>query len=85
MEGERAGGEQVRLSLDCRAQPASLPVSERALQPNWNRHTWDEIYAAEEWADKSLQYYWKQKALNVVEEGKFEGMAFHTVFDPANY
>ena len=41
--------DQVRLSLDCRAQPLSEQVSARALTPNWDRQSWDYIYS--KWQD----------------------------------
>eukprot|EP00281_Chroomonas_sp_CCMP1168_P012634 CAMPEP_0206284738 /NCGR_PEP_ID=MMETSP0047_2-20121206/40937_1 /ASSEMBLY_ACC=CAM_ASM_000192 /TAXON_ID=195065 /ORGANISM="Chroomonas mesostigmatica_cf, Strain CCMP1168" /LENGTH=110 /DNA_ID=CAMNT_0053715217 /DNA_START=291 /DNA_END=620 /DNA_ORIENTATION=- len=53
--------DEVRISMDCRSSPICDPVSERQLQPNWDRQTWPEIYAASEWRDKSLQYYWERR------------------------
>mmetsp|Transcript_38161 Transcript_38161/g.59566 ORF Transcript_38161/g.59566 Transcript_38161/m.59566 type:complete len:220 (-) Transcript_38161:561-1220(-) len=77
--------DEVRLSLDCRAQPEAEPVSARALKPNWDRQTWPEIYSASKWNDPSLQYYWKNVDLDVVEEENFDQMAFHSVYDPVEF
>jgi hypothetical protein len=54
---------EVRLSLDCRAQPLSEQVSARALQPNWVRQTWDEIYEQPGWKDDALKFYWRRLPL----------------------
>ena len=54
---------EVRLSLDCRAQPLSEQVSARALQPNWVRQTWEDIYEQPGWRDDKLKFYWRSLPL----------------------
>eukprot|EP00802_Teleaulax_amphioxeia_P017981 Tamp_18154.p1 GENE.Tamp_18154~~Tamp_18154.p1 ORF type:complete len:295 (+),score=53.92 Tamp_18154:80-886(+) len=77
--------QEVRLSLDCRAQPLSEEVSPRALEPNWQRQTWEDIYSHDQWSDHSLKYYWKRLPLKMAEEKQFDAHAFQTTFDPFNY
>jgi hypothetical protein len=54
--------DRVRLSVDYRYQPLSLPLEEKSLLPHCNLLPWDQIYAG--WQTTDMQYYWKQHALN---------------------
>ncbi len=78
-----------------------MQVSARALQPNWTRQTWPDIYRG--WPDNGagggeeeegdLRYYWLRGGaggagagpLVVEEEGGFDGQAFQSTFDPMDY
>jgi hypothetical protein len=57
--------DRVRLSVDYRYQPLSLPVEEKSLLPHCNLLPWDDIYAG--WQSTDMQYYWKQYALEFQE------------------
>jgi hypothetical protein len=50
--------DEIRLSLDVRYQPASLPVEEKSLHPH-TELTWEEIYVG--WESDDLKYYWKKQ------------------------
>ena len=52
---------RVRLSVDYRYQPLSMPIEEQSLLPHCNLLPWDEIYAG--WQTTDMQYYWKQYPL----------------------
>jgi hypothetical protein len=56
--------DRFRLSIDCRFQGVSQPISERSFLPSGGRLTWDEIYDG--WQSRDLQYYWQRHQLNVV-------------------
>lgn len=49
--------ERMRLSVDYRYQPRSLPVRADSLEPHHGRLTWEEIYAG--WRSTRDQYYWR--------------------------
>ncbi len=83
--------------------PLPIQVSARALQPNWTRQTWPDIYGT--WPDigaedgegreggGDVRYYWLRGGpggsgagpLIVEEEGRFDGQAFRSAFDPMDY
>ncbi|MCC7358915.1 MAG: phytanoyl-CoA dioxygenase family protein [Anaerolineales bacterium] len=51
--------DRVRLSVDYRYQPVSLPIEKNSLLPHLGVvPSWDDAYAG--WTDQQLQYYWKQ-------------------------
>ena len=60
-------------------------MSARALEPNWVRQTWHDIYSQPGWRDESLKYYWQKLPLLIAEEKKFDAHAFQATFDPFNY
>ena len=53
---------RIRLSVDFRYQPVSLPIDEKALVPHCEMLTWEEVYAG--WQSNELQYYWRQYDLD---------------------
>jgi hypothetical protein len=53
--------DRVRLSVDYRYQPLSMPIEEKSLLPHCNLLPWDQIYA--DWQTTDMQYYWKQYPL----------------------
>ncbi|MCC7358914.1 MAG: phytanoyl-CoA dioxygenase family protein [Anaerolineales bacterium] len=53
--------DRVRLSVDYRYQPVSLPVEEKSLLPHCNLLPWDQIYAG--WQTTDMQYDWRQYPL----------------------
>jgi len=57
--------DRLRLSVDYRYQPVSLPIEKGSLQPHCAVAEWADIYAG--WTDTSLQYYWEQYALEFQE------------------
>lgn len=46
---------------------------------------WPEIYGASEWKDKSLQYYWEGRGVQVIKMREFDSVAFQTTFDMMDY
>lgn len=56
-------GERVRLSLDLRYQRADEPITEGSLTPHCDILDWDEVY--EGWTDESLQYYWRDRGVQL--------------------
>lgn len=56
---------QIRLSVDFRYQPPSLPIEVKSITPHCNVLPWEEIYAG--WESKDLQYYWEQYDLEFLE------------------
>ena len=56
---------RIRLSVDYRYQPPSLPIEEQSITPHCNVLPWEEIYAG--WKSKELQYYWQQYNLDFKE------------------
>jgi ectoine hydroxylase-related dioxygenase (phytanoyl-CoA dioxygenase family) len=52
---------RLRLSVDFRYQPVSLPIEQGSLLPHCGVLTWEEVYAG--WQTTDLQYYWKQYLL----------------------
>lgn len=58
-------GERVRLSLDLRYQRDDEPLTYGSVSPHCNVLTWDEVYRG--WTDESLQYYWTDRDLELVE------------------
>ena len=53
--------DRVRLSVDYRYQPLSLPIEEKSLIPHCNLLPWDEVYAG--WHTTDMQYHWRQYPL----------------------
>ena len=53
----------MRLSVDCRYQGITRPVTEGSLKPHFQRLTWEEIYR--DWRSTELQYYWTRQPLEV--------------------
>lgn len=47
----------IRLSVDYRYQPPSLPIDEKSITPHCSVLPWEEIYAG--WESQDLQYYWR--------------------------
>ena len=67
-------------------------MSARALQPNWTRQSWEDIYCGPGFGQGGgdggdLRYYWLRGGAGraVVEEGRFDGHAFQSTFDPLDY
>jgi len=56
---------QVRLSVDLRYQRDDEPIAPLAISPHCGMMTWDEVYDG--WTDESLQYYWTDRDLQVVD------------------
>ena len=51
--------DRLRLSVDYRYQPVSLPIEKGSLLPHCGvLPSWDDVYAG--WTDEALQYYWKK-------------------------
>jgi ectoine hydroxylase-related dioxygenase (phytanoyl-CoA dioxygenase family) len=53
--------DRVRVSLDCRAQPAAEPIQPNSLRPHISSMSWEEIYKG--WSTTTPQYYWRGKQL----------------------
>lgn len=49
---------RLRLSVDCRFQRLSDPITPASCQPFVTSLTWEDIYAG--WSSDRLQYYWKK-------------------------
>ncbi|WP_020576805.1 phytanoyl-CoA dioxygenase family protein [Actinopolymorpha alba] len=58
-------GDLVRLSLDLRYQRPDEEITRGSLTPHCNILEWDEVYR--DWQDPSLQYYWRDRPLKVIE------------------
>lgn len=58
-------GQQVRLSLDMRYQRDDEPITHGPLTPHCDILSWDEVYQG--WTDESLQYYWNDRNLQLVD------------------
>jgi hypothetical protein len=58
-------GERVRLSVDMRYQRADEPITPGSLTPHCGILSWDEVY--EGWTDPSLQHYWADRGLPLVD------------------
>jgi hypothetical protein len=56
---------RLRLSVDYRYQPVSLPIEQGSLLPHCGVAPWEEVYAG--WSATDLQYYWKQYPLSFQE------------------
>ena len=52
--------DRVRLSVDYRYQPLSMPIEEKSLLAHGNLLPWDEAYEGWGEADADLMYYWKK-------------------------
>jgi len=67
--------DRMRISVDYRFQAEHQELTERCLQPHFERAQWDEIYR--QWDRQDLQYYWRRKSFTVVpfntELGNLEG------------
>jgi hypothetical protein len=57
--------DHLRLSVDYRYQPISLPIEDKSLQPHCDVMAWDDAYAG--WQSTDLQYYWRQYKLDMQE------------------
>lgn len=58
--------DRIRLSVDFRYQPLSVPVVDStSLLPHVSLLTWEEVY--EGWGGSDLKYYWKETDLEVRE------------------
>lgn len=57
--------ERLRLSVDYRYQPASEPIVETFLKPQYGQISWEEVYAG--WKSRDLQYYWRVVAPKSIE------------------
>jgi ectoine hydroxylase-related dioxygenase (phytanoyl-CoA dioxygenase family) len=57
--------DHLRLSVDYRYQPISLPIEDKSLQPHCDVLAWDEAYAG--WQSTDLQYYWRKYKLDLQE------------------
>ena len=55
--------DHLRLSVDYRYQPISLPIEDKSLQPHCDVLAWDDAYAG--WQSTDLQYYWRQYKLDM--------------------
>jgi ectoine hydroxylase-related dioxygenase (phytanoyl-CoA dioxygenase family) len=53
--------DRMRLSVDYRYQPLSLPLEEKSLKSHCDMITWDEVYAG--WPTDDLKYYWQKHDL----------------------
>ena len=58
--------DHLRLSVDYRYQPISLPITEGSLLPHCGVLAWDDVYAAWPQAD-DLKYYWRKYPLDMQE------------------
>jgi ectoine hydroxylase-related dioxygenase (phytanoyl-CoA dioxygenase family) len=56
---------RLRLSVDYRYQPVSLPIEERSLLPHGDVIPWEDVYAT--WPTDELQYYWRKHDLTFQE------------------
>jgi len=56
---------QIRLSVDYRYQPPSLPIERKSITPHCQVLPWEEIYA--DWKSEELQYYWRDYDLEFKE------------------
>lgn len=59
--------DRLRVSLDNRYQAVGAPIAEHMLEPHlniFNALQWEDVYR--NWESDRLQYYWKDRALNVV-------------------
>ncbi len=56
---------RIRLSVDYRYQPPSLPIEEKSITPHCDVLPWEKIYAG--WKSKELQYYWGKYNLDFKE------------------
>ena len=54
--------DRIRLSVDFRYQPLSLPIEEKSLIPHCEVLPWEEVYAG--WDSTDLKYYWRQYELD---------------------
>ena len=58
--------DRLRLSVDYRYQPVSLPITEGSLLTHCGVLPWEEVYAAWPGAD-DLKYYWQKYPLDMKE------------------
>lgn len=56
--------ERMRISVDFRFQAEGEELTERCLQPHFERESWDEIYR--NWDREELKYYWREKQFKTV-------------------
>jgi hypothetical protein len=56
---------RLRLSIDYRYQPVTLPIEERSLLPHGDVIPWEEVYAG--WPTDELKYYWRKYDLTFQE------------------
>jgi hypothetical protein len=57
--------DRLRLSVDYRYQPLSMPIEEKSLKTHCDMMGWDEVYAG--WPTDDLKYYWRQHAFEYQE------------------
>ena len=57
--------DHLRLSVDYRYQPISLPIENKSLLPHCDVLPWEDAYAG--WQSSDLQYYWRSYALDMQE------------------
>jgi ectoine hydroxylase-related dioxygenase (phytanoyl-CoA dioxygenase family) len=55
--------DHLRLSVDYRYQPISLPIEEKSLRPHCDVLPWEDAYAG--WQSTDLQYYWRRYPLDM--------------------
>lgn len=55
--------DRLRLTVDYRYQPLSLPIEEKSLRPHCDVMEWEDAYAG--WPDNDLKYYWRQYQLDM--------------------
>lgn len=58
-------GERVRLSVDMRYQRSDELITHGSITPHCDIMSWDEVYQG--WTDESLQYYWRDHDLELVD------------------
>ena len=56
--------DRLRISMDCRYQPAGDPITRDCIELDGNPLTWSSIYSG--WRSSGRQYYWRSRKLNIV-------------------
>jgi ectoine hydroxylase-related dioxygenase (phytanoyl-CoA dioxygenase family) len=59
-------GRRMRLSVDYRYQPRSLPIRTDSLEPHHGRLSWSDVYAG--WRSGAGQYYWRDLDPQIVRQ-----------------
>ena len=62
--GAAATGKRLRLSIDCRFQRRSDPITEGSLEPHDRDVSWEQVY--EGWRADTPRYYWRDWDLKIV-------------------
>ncbi len=57
--------DRLRLTVDYRYQPISLPIEEKSLRTHCDVLPWEDAYAG--WPSNDLKYYWRQYSLDMQE------------------